>query len=78
MSKIPKVSGNQMVRYLQRQGFVITRRKGSHVTLRNGGMFTTVPARNKLLKVGIQHGILSDVNITREKFVEDHKNKLVA
>ena len=40
-------------------------------------MFTTVPAGNKLLPAGIQRGILSDVNITREKFAEDYKNKLM-
>lgn len=68
MSKIPKISRNQMINYLQRKGFLITRRKGSHATLRNEHVFTTVPARNKSLPVGTQLGILSDVNISREKF----------
>ena len=76
MSKIPKISGNQMIRYLQRKGFVITRRKGSHATLRNEDMVTTVPAGNKLLPVGTQSKILYDANISREKFIEDYKNKL--
>ena len=66
-----------MIRYLQRKGFVITRRKGSHATLRSKDLFTTVPSRNKVLPVGTQCGILSDANIYGEKFVEDYKNKLV-
>ncbi len=66
-----------MIRYLQRKGFAITRRKGSHATLRNKTVFTTVPAGNRLLPVGTQHGILSDVEISREKFVDDYENKLI-
>ena len=66
-----------MIRYLQRKGFVITRRKGSHVTLRNESIFTTVPAGNNVSSIGTQHGILSDVNIEREKFIKDYNNKLI-
>lgn len=77
MPKIQIISGNQMTRYLQRKGFVITRRKGSHLTLRKESVFTTVPAGNKMLLIGTQHGILSDVGITMEEFTNDYKNGLV-
>ena len=77
MPKIQIISGNQMARYLQRKGFVITRRKGSHLTLRKESVFTTVPAGNKMLLIGTQHGILSDVGITGEEFTNDYKNGLV-
>ena len=74
MPKIPKISGNQMIRYLQKKGFVITRRKGSHLTLRKESIFTTVPAGNKMLSIGTQHGILSDADITRDEFSSDYEN----
>lgn len=77
MSKIPKISGNQMTVYLHRKGFVITRRKGSHLTLRKESVFTTIPAGNNILSIGTQHGILGDVGITRKEFVSDYENGLV-
>ena len=33
MTKIPRVSGNAMIRYVTKNGFVILRQKGSHVRL---------------------------------------------
>lgn len=77
MPKMPKISGNQMIRYLQRKGFAVTRRKGSHLTLRKESNFTTVPAGNKILGTGIQHSILSDVDIAREEFANDYENGLI-
>ncbi len=77
MPKMPKISGNQLIKYLQKKGFVATRRKGSHLTLRKKNIFTTVPAGNKILGIGIQHGILSDVDITREEFINDYENGLI-
>ncbi|MCY4490283.1 MAG: type II toxin-antitoxin system HicA family toxin [Thaumarchaeota archaeon] len=77
MQKFPKISGNQMIRYLQRKGFVIIRRKGSHLSLKNEGVFTTVSAGNKRLGIGIQYSILADVNISREVFIEDYKNGII-
>lgn len=54
MSKIPV---NQMIMYLQRKGFTITRKKGSHLTLRKGNIVATVPAGSSILSIGTQHGI---------------------
>ena len=51
MSKFPRISGNQMARYLQSKGFAITQRKGSHITLRNGDAVTVVPVGNKKLRI---------------------------
>lgn len=77
MPKMPKISGNQMIIYLQKKGFVITRRKGSHLTLRKESIFTTVPAGNSTLSIGTQHGILSDVDISRKEFVGDYESGLI-
>ena len=66
-----------MIKYLQRKGFVATRRKGSHITQRNKNIFTTVPAGNDILRIGTQYGILSDANINREEFIKDYNDKTV-
>lgn len=77
MSKFPKISGNQMVRYLQGRGFVIDHREGSHITLRSENTVTVVPAGNKKLKIKTLFSILLYADISKEKFVNDYKNKLV-
>lgn len=76
MSKFPKISGNQMIRYLQKQGFIIVQRKGSHVTLRKENVVTVIPAGNKKMRIKTQFAVLLYANISKEKFADDHENKL--
>ena len=47
-------------------GFRAVRQKGSHVTLTNGQIYVTVPA--KRIGVGLLNVILKDCDIDREKF----------
>ena len=66
MARIPRISDNQMARYLQRKGFVITQRKGSHMTFRNVDLVTVVPAGNKKLRIKTQFSILLYAGIDKE------------
>ena len=77
MSRFPKISDNQITRYLQIKGFVITQRKGSHITLRNGNDITVVPVGNKKLRIKALFFILLYTNISKESFVDDYENKLI-
>ena len=77
MNRIPRISGNAMIKYLIKREFSITSRKGSHVTLRQKNAFTTVPAGNKILKIGLQLQILTDASIGRNEFEKDYDNGLV-
>ena len=77
MSKFPRISGNQMARYLQSKGFAITQRKGSHITLRNGDVVTVVPVGNKKLRIKTLFSILLYAGISKEEFVGDYENKLI-
>ncbi len=72
MTKIPRISGNAMIRYLIRKEFTTTSRKGSHVTLRRDHVPVTVPAGNGKLKVGLLLGVLDKAGIDRKEFVDDH------
>lgn len=62
-----------MIKYLIKKGFTITNRSGSHVGLKKNHVYTSVPAGNKKMKIGLQLGILGDVMISREEFIDDYK-----
>jgi Predicted periplasmic or secreted lipoprotein len=62
--KLPRgVSADRVIRALERLGYEVIRQKGSHVRMRHEGPpahTITVPLHNPL-KIGMLHGILSEV-----------------
>lgn len=50
MAKIPVVSGQELIKALERQGFQRVRQKGSHVSLQKGTYKTVVPLHDELAK----------------------------
>ncbi len=76
MAKIPKISGNVMIKYLIKKEFSVTGRTGSHTKLRHNNLVAIVPAGNKIIKPGLLLGILADINMTREEFMSDY-NKIM-
>ena len=77
MTKIPRITGNALIKYLIQNGFAISTRKGSHITLRNDHISVTVPAGNNRLKIGLLLGVLNKAEIHKEKFVGDYAGGLV-
>ena len=71
MTRIPRISGNVMIKYLIKKEFSISTRKGSHVTLRHDHIPVTVPAGNNKLKTGLLLGVLNKAGISKEEFVND-------
>lgn len=69
MAKLPVLSGNELIKILERQGFQIVRQKGSHVSLRKDEFRTVVPLHPDLSK-GTLLGILKQCGLTKEKLVE--------
>ena len=69
MSKLPVISGRQVVRVLTRIGFVIVGRKGSHVRLKRRRaeevLIVIVPMHRELAK-GTLRSILKQANLTAE------------
>lgn len=65
MSKLPSLSGQDLIRLLERAGFEVVRTKGSHVSLRKDQMRTVVPLHDELAK-GTLLGILKQCGLTRE------------
>jgi predicted RNA binding protein YcfA (HicA-like mRNA interferase family) len=70
MSKLPAVSGKQVLRALGSAGFSVSRTHGSHHFLRHAdGRTTTVPIHGKEnLGPGLLGKILRDTELTREEF----------
>jgi predicted RNA binding protein YcfA (HicA-like mRNA interferase family) len=58
MPNLPRVSGQELIRALERLGFVIKRQRGSHVILQRGSVGCVVP-NHKELKLGTLSGCLS-------------------
>ena len=70
MSRLPGVTGQEIVRALSRVGFEVVRQRGSHLFLKHAdGRSTVVPIHSgETLGPGILSKILRDVDLTREEF----------
>lgn len=68
--KLPQISGVELVKKLQRSGFVVVRQRGSHIRLEKntseGTIKLTVPA-HKVLKKGTLHHIIKDAGLKPEE-----------
>ncbi len=72
MPKLPRPTGKEILTFLERHDFVLVRVRGSHHVLRNGPLRTSVPVHgNKQLKIGTLHGILRDIRMKVEDFVDE-------
>ena len=75
MPKLPRITGDELVRALQREGFEVVRRRGSHVQVRKSiaGETVTFPVpvhKGKTLKPGTLRGILRKAGISVERLTE--------
>ena len=68
MPKLPRVSGSEAVRALERLGFVKVRQKGSHVVLRREAVGCVVPLHPEL-KVGTLASVLRQAQVAPEEFL---------
>jgi len=75
MPKLPRITGEELVRALIKAGFEVARTKGSHVQVRkfveSGKITFPVPVhKGKTLKPGLLKGILRKAGITEEELEE--------
>lgn len=68
MPKLPRISGSDAVRALQRLGFQVARQKGSHIVMRRGSSGCVVP-NHRELKVGTLAGVLRQAGVSVDEFV---------
>ena len=69
MPKLPRISGAEVVRALQRLGFAVARQRGSHIVLRRGSTGCVVP-NHRELKTGTLAGVLKQAGVSAEDFIE--------
>ena len=74
MSKLPKLSGEEVIKILVKKfGFKVSRQKGSHVTLvkhETGRKIVTVVPLHPELKPGTLLGILKLAEISKDNFLK--------
>jgi predicted RNA binding protein YcfA (HicA-like mRNA interferase family) len=70
MTKLPRLTGRQVIAALRRAGFEVIRIKGSHHFLRHpDGRCSVVPVHaGETLGPGITNKILNDCDLSREEF----------
>lgn len=71
--RAPTLSGKEIKAILEKQGFVVKRQKGSHVTLykktSEKGLYVTIPLHgNKEIKPGTLLSIIRQAGMTKEEF----------
>ncbi len=73
MTKLPILSGKEIIKALSKAGFVSVRQKGSHVFMRKetseGALVTIVPW-HKEVDTGTLAEILRQTKINREEFIK--------
>lgn len=76
MPKLPIVSGQELIKVLQKLGYLVVRQKGSHVQLQketNFGVHRITVPNHKVISFGIVNDIIKSVceknNIPREELI---------
>ena len=70
--KLPVVSGEEMIRYLSKQGFEAKRQTSSHVVVQKEWRVFSVPLHRELKK-GTLIGILKQAGIDVEDFKQGYR-----
>jgi len=65
MPKLPVLSGGELIKALQKAGFLVVRQKGSQVSLQKANHNTVVPLHEELAK-GTLLGILKQCDLSKE------------
>ena len=71
MSKLPQVSGSDVVRALQKAGFSVRRQHGSHIIMRRDNPFaqTVVPNHHQIDR-GTLRAILRQTDLSADEFTK--------
>ena len=72
MSKLPALTGKEIVSLLLKVGFIKERQKGSHVFLKHpDGRATVIPIHSgETIGPGLLSKILKDTEMTKEEFLK--------
>jgi predicted RNA binding protein YcfA (HicA-like mRNA interferase family) len=71
MTRLPSLTGQQIIKALHKAGFQIFRQRGSHVYMKHlDGRATVIPVhRGESVGRGLLSTIIKDADINREEFL---------
>lgn len=70
MSKLPQITPKKLLKFFNKQGFIIKRQVGSHARLvHHDGRKITITIHNKPVAPGTFQSILKQANMTRKEFM---------
>jgi predicted RNA binding protein YcfA (HicA-like mRNA interferase family) len=69
MPKLPRASGAEIARALERLGFVQIRQRGSHLVMRRESNGCVVPMHREV-KVGTLAGLLRQAYVSPDEFID--------
>jgi len=75
MSKLPIISGEELIKYLKKKGFVVSRQKGSHVVLKSPNSYRVTVPLHKELDRGTLLEILAEAGISKKEFLKEWYGK---
>jgi predicted RNA binding protein YcfA (HicA-like mRNA interferase family) len=71
VAKLPRVTGREMVQFLQKEGFTLVRVRGSHHFLSRDELRTSIPVHgHRSLKIGTLRSILRDIQMSPTEFTQ--------
>jgi predicted RNA binding protein YcfA (HicA-like mRNA interferase family) len=72
MSRLPRLTGKQIVAIFKKLGFEAIRQRGSHIYLKHpDGRSTVVPLHSgETIGPGLMHKILTDAEVSRNEFIK--------
>ena len=70
MPRLPRISGSEAVRALERLGFAVVRQRGSHITMRRGASGCSLP-NHREIKTGTLAGVLRQAGVSVEAFTAE-------
>ena len=71
--KLPVVSGSDVIKMLEKEGFLVVRQRGSHVSLHkkvNDKTLLVVVPMKKEIKKGTLLSIIKQAGMAREEFIK--------
>ena len=71
--KLPLLSSTELCRFLEKEGFMFIRQKGSHRFYRHSDGRTTTVHANKDIGRGLLKAVLEETKIDREEFFRKYK-----
>ena len=70
MSKIPHLKPDRLIRAIKRAGFEIKEGTRHTIVIKDDQIITIIPRGSKILKKGTLSGIIKDLGMTLEEFLD--------